>query len=97
MQYIQLFFRDIDKSPPFKGTRIWSRADYIWMIRTVQENGAQNLWWLDIQINLKGRHEGCLAKRLGWQNVPWQRELRGDWKVDLLGALPDTTNDCIIS
>ena len=66
---------------------VWSRAGYIQMVRTIQENGAQNLWWIDIQMKLDERHEGCLLERLGWHDVLWQPELRGEWKVELLGSL----------
>ena len=70
---------------------VWSRAGYIQMVRTIQENGAQNLWWFDIQMKLNRRHEGCLLEKLGWQDVLWQPELRGEWKVELLGSLVANT------
>ena len=55
------------------------------MVQTVQESGAADLWSFELQVELVGRVEGCLAMRVEWLDVPWQPKFRGEWRLDLLG------------
>ena len=85
MTHIRLSLWD-SVDPPNESKVLWARSDFVQMIHTVQENGAADLGSLDLQVGLVDRHEGFQATRVGWLDVPWQPEFRGEWRLDLLGA-----------
>ena len=71
--------------PPDGNKVMWSRSDFVQMIQTVQENGAADLSSFGPQVYMQGGHGGCLARRVGWLDVPRQPNLKGEWRVDPLG------------
>ena len=46
-------------------------------LRTIQENGVQNIWWLNVQIILIGRPESRKVGRAGYSAAV---RARGEWK-----------------
>ena len=85
MAHIRLFLTD-SVGPLNESTPLWSESNFVQMIHMVQENGAVDILSFDLQVDLVDRNEGCQAKRVGWLDVPWQPEFRGEWRLDLLGA-----------
>ena len=78
---------------------LWSRGDFVQMVQRVQENGAAGLWSFELNAAVPFRQEGpmvtcrkggCEATRVGWLDVPWQPELRGEWQFDIFGLSQDS-------
>ena len=91
MVHIQLFLWD-SVTPPTGGKVLWSRSNFVQMIHTVQENGAADLGSFELHVSLIDRLVGCQATRVGWLDVPWQPEFRGEWRLDLLGASSENSS-----
>jgi len=85
MFHIRLFLW-VSVDPLNERKALWSRSDFVQMIHMVQENGAADLGSFELQVDLADRNEGFQAMRVGWLDVPWQPEFRGEWRLDLLGA-----------
>jgi len=73
----------------------WSRSEFAQMIQAVQKSGATELWSFELRVDLVDRHEGCQAMRIGWLDVPWQPEFRGEWRLEPLGASPETSGTAV--
>jgi hypothetical protein len=86
MLHIQLFLLSSYQHPPNRRKFIWSRADLVQMVQTIQESGADNLWSFDLRGKLIHQDEGWQAVRVGWWDVARQPTLRGEWQIDLLGT-----------
>jgi hypothetical protein len=64
MQDVNLHLLGFERTSLFAHKGVWSRANYIQMLQTMQENGAQSLCWFHIQIDLMGVQER--AQHKGW-------------------------------
>jgi len=83
MLHIRLIFWDY----PLDGSKVlWSRSDFVSMIQAVQERGAANLWSFELQVDLRRRTKGYQAMRVGWLDVPWQPDFKGEWRLNQLGG-----------
>ena len=69
---------------------LWSRGDFIQMVHRVQENGAADLWRLELRVFMAGGQEGCDAMRIGWLGVPQQPTLKGEWRFGVRGTSSDS-------
>ena len=69
---------------------LWSRGDFVQMVQRVQENGAADLWRLELRVAMLGGQEGCDAMRIGWLDVPRQPKLKGEWRFCIRGSSSDS-------
>lgn len=83
MQHIQLKFTVPTRIIHDPNKSIWTTADLVDMIATIQEGGARDLWRYEIEAYMIAREEKGIAERIGWLDVPSQPRLKGDWTISL--------------